>query len=324
MIPLSRPRLLLGRLATFVASLLLASVIIFLLVNLLPGDVATAILGDQADAESLAVLRAELGLDRPLAVRYLEWLGDMITGDFGTSVRTGQSVMALIAPKLGVTLWLVGLGMVLAIGVALPVGMFAALKRRKLSGVVVSALSQLGMAVPAFLAGILLVVVFAVELRWLPANGYVPFSSDPVRWARHLVLPVLSLALVQASVLTRYVRSAFIEVLGEDWFRTARSVGWTTRAAMVRHGVRNAALSVVTVLGLQLATLFVGAIVVESVFALPGLGRLLLDAVQQRELVLVQAIVMILVALVLVINAVVDLSYLAIDPRLRTTSEEEL
>lgn len=299
------------------ASLLLASAIIFCLVNLLPGDVATAILGDQADEASLAALRSELGLDRPIVVRYVEWLGDLVTGNFGTSVRTGQSVVSLIAPKLAVTLWLVGLGMLLALAIAVPVGMFAALRRRRWSGAVVSALSQLGMAVPAFLAGIILVVVFAVKLRWLPANGYVPISSDPLEGARRLVLPVLSLALVQSSVLTRYVRSAFIEVLGEDWFRTARSVGWTTRAAMVRHGLRNAALSVVTVLGLQLATLFVGAIVVESVFALPGLGRLLLDAVQQRELVLVQTIVMILVALVLVINALVDMSYVLIDPRLR-------
>ncbi|MGO4955788.1 ABC transporter permease [Luteococcus sp. Sow4_B9] len=307
----------LRRLVTFVASLLLASAIIFCLVNLLPGDVATAILGDQADEASLAALRSELGLDRPIVVRYVEWLGDLVTGNFGTSVRTGQSVVSLIAPKLAVTLWLVGLGMLLALAIAVPVGMFAALRRRRWSGAVVSALSQLGMAVPAFLAGIILVVVFAVKLRWLPANGYVPISSDPLEGARRLVLPVLSLALVQSSVLTRYVRSAFIEVLGEDWFRTARSVGWTTRAAMVRHGLRNAALSVVTVLGLQLATLFVGAIVVESVFALPGLGRLLLDAVQQRELVLVQTIVMILVALVLVINALVDMSYVLIDPRLR-------
>lgn len=319
---MTRSRLIAGRLATFLASLLTASVVIFCLVNLLPGDVATVILGDQADAESLAALRAQLGLDRPLVVRYLEWMGDMLTGNFGTSVGTGQSVVGMIAPKLGVTLWLVGLGMMLAIAVAVPVGMVAALRRRRWSGALMSALSQLGMAVPAFLAGILLVVLFAVELHWLPANGYTPLSSNPVEWARHLVLPVLSLALVQASVLTRYVRSAFIEVLGEDWFRTARSVGWTTRNAMVRHGLRNAALSVVTVLGLQLATLFVGAIVVESVFALPGLGRLLLGAVQQRELVVVQAIVMILVALVLVINALVDLSYMAIDPRLRSTEGE--
>lgn len=317
-----RTRLLLRRLATFVASLLAASAVIFFLVNALPGDVATAILGDQADNAALEALRADLGLDRPLVVRYLDWLGGLLTGDLGHTARTHASVMGLIAPKLGVTLSLVLGGMVLAMAVALPVGMFAALHRRDVAGVAVSVISQLGMAVPAFLAGILGVVVFAVTLRWLPANGYVAFTRDPYQWARHLVLPVVALALVQGSVLVRYVRSAFVEVLAEDWFRTARSVGWTRSRAMVRHGLRNAALQVVTVLGLQLSTLFVGAIVVESVFALPGLGSQLLQAVQDRELVLVQAIVMLLVALVLVINAVVDLSYLAIDPRLRTTSDQ--
>lgn len=294
----------------------MSSAIIFGLVNLLPGDVATAILGDQADAASIAALRAELGLDRPVALRYLSWVTDMVQGNLGHTAGTGQSIAGLIGPRLGVTLWLVGLGMLLAVVVAIPVGMLAARGRRRASGVIVSALSQLGMAIPAFLAGILLVIVFAVQLRWVPANGYVPFTEDTYQWARHLVLPVISLALVQSSVLTRYARSAFIEVLTEDWFRTARSVGWTTRAAMLRHGVRNAALSIVTVLGLQLTTLFVGAIVVESVFNLPGLGSLLLDAVLNRELVEVQAIVMLLVAMVLLINMLVEVSYTLIDPRL--------
>ncbi len=294
----------------------MSSAIIFGLVNLLPGDVATAILGDQADAASIAALRAELGLDRPVALRYLSWVTDMVQGNLGHTAGTGQSIAGLIGPRLGVTLWLVGLGMLLAVVVAIPVGMLAARGRRRASGVIVSALSQLGMAIPAFLAGILLVIVFAVQLRWVPANGYVPFTEDTYQWARHLVLPVISLAFVQSSVLTRYARSAFIEVLTEDWFRTARSVGWTTRAAMLRHGVRNAALSIVTVLGLQLTTLFVGAIVVESVFNLPGLGSLLLDAVLNRELVEVQAIVMLLVAMVLLINMLVEVSYTLIDPRL--------
>lgn len=315
---MTRARLLTSRLATFVASLLAASAVIFALVNLLPGDVATAILGDQADTASLQELRQQLGLDRPVWLRYLDWLGGLATGDLGVTAHSRTSIASLVAPRLGLTLWLVGLGMLLAIAVAFPLGMFAAVARRRWSGFAASAVSQLGMAVPAFLAGIILVVVFAVELHWLPANGYAPLSRGVADWARHLVLPVVSIALVQASVLSRYVRSAFIEVLEEDWFRTARSVGWTIPAAMVRHGLRNAALSVVTVLGLQLSTLFVGAIVVESVFALPGLGRQLLEAVEQRELGLVQVIVMILVALVLVINALVDVCYLLIDPRLRT------
>ncbi len=173
------------------------------------------------------------------------------------------------------------------------------------------------MAIPAFWAGILLVYLFAVTLRWLPANGYVRIGDDPVGWASHLVLPVVALGVVQGAVLIRYVRSAFLEVLGEDYYRTARSIGWTRWRALARHGVRNAALSLVTVLGLQLAAVIVGAIVIERVFVLPGLGSLLLDMVSQHDLVVVRGIVMLLVLAVLAINALVDVSYVLIDPRLR-------
>lgn len=307
-----------GRLATFTVSLLVASLVIFLVLNLLPGDVAQAILGTNADPEAVEALREQLGLNRPVVVRYLDWLGHVLAGDFGTSALTGVPVASLIAPKLAVTSWLVVLGMGCAVLVAVPVGMYAAFARRRWSGFSVSAMSQIGMSIPAFLAGILLVMVFSVNLQWLPANGYTSISEDPVDWARHMVLPVVALAVVQASVLVRYVRSAFIDVLSEDYFRTARAIGWSVRGAMIRHGLRNAGLSVVTVLGLQLATLFVGAIVVESVFAVPGLGTLLLNAVLQRDLVLVQGIVMVLVVIVLLINALVDIAYVMLDPRLRT------
>ena len=310
------------RLASFATSLLVASLVVFLLLNLLPGDVAQVILGNNADAASVEALRREMGLDRSLLVRYLVWLGGMLTGNLGTSALTGESVASLIAPKFGATLWLVLFGMTLAIASALPLGMYSALNRRKLSGQLVSGVAQVGLAIPAFLAGMLLVILFAVRLRWLPANGYVNLLDDPLGWARHLLLPAVSLALVQGAVLTRYVRNAFIDVLNEDYFRTARSIGWTERKAMRRHGLRNAGLQLVTVLGLQLATLLVGAIVVESVFVLPGLGSLLLKQVANRDLPVVQSIVMILVALVLLINAVVDLLYLAIDPRLRTRDGE--
>lgn len=320
---MTRTRLVARRLLTFVVSLLVASAIVFGLINLLPGDVATAMLGDKADQASLDALRAELGLDRNVVVRYADWLGQLLQGNLGRTVHTGDEIATLIGPKLTVTAWLAALGMLLAIALAVPFGMFSAFARRRWTGFVASALSQVGMAVPAFLAAVVLVVLFAVKLRWLPANGYVSMSDDLGDWARHMVLPVVSLALVQASVLSRYVRSAFIEVLAEDWFRTARSVGWTTRRAMVRHGLRNAGLSLVTVIGLQLSTLFVGAIVIESVFTLPGLGRQLLVAVGTRELGLVQAIVMVLVALVLVINAIVDISYVLIDPRLKTSGGEQ-
>ena len=310
----------LHRLAVFVLSLALASVLIFLACAALPGDIAQVILGQNATPEALAELRRTLGLDRPLLLRYLDWVTSMLTGDFGTSFLNRLSVSSQIAARLGVTAWLVLFAMLLALLVAVPVGLLAAVRSRQLSGFVVSALSQVGLAVPAFWAGILGVSLFAVHLRLVPANGYVRLGDDPGEWARHLVLPVASLALVQASVLVRYVRAAVIEVLAEDYLRTARAVGWTRMRALVRHGLRNASLSVVTVLGLQLSTLFVGAIVIEQVFALPGLGSLLLDAVAQRDLVVVQGTVMVLVFAVLLINALVDLSYLALDPRLRRGS----
>lgn len=307
----------LKRLSIFAISLLSASVLVFIVCSLLPGDVAQVILGQNADPASVSALRERLGLDRPPVVRYFDWLGGMLQGDFGRSQLTNQYVSNLIAPRLGVTASIVALSMGLAIVLAVPFGLHAALRRRRLDGFASSAMSQLGLAIPAFWAGILLVWVFAVWLRWLPAGGYVRLTESPGQWASHLVLPVIALAIVQASVLARYVRSAIIEVLHEDYYRTARAVGWGQLPALARHGLRNAALSVVTVVGLQLATLLVGAIVIESVFALPGLGALLLSAVSQRDLMIVQGVVMLLVFAVLVINALVDLSYLVIDPRLR-------
>ncbi len=307
---------------TYVVALLVASLIIFMLVNLLPGDVAGTILGTNADAQSIAELRGRLGLDRPWPLRYLEWMGGLVTGNLGTSALSGVSVAAMIAPKLAVTGWLVLLGMTLSIVIAIPVGVISALRRRHLDGLLVAGMSQVGMAVPAFLAGLLLSVLFAVKLHWLPANGYTKLTADPVEWARHMVLPVVSLAIVQSAVLGRYVRSAFIDVLNEDYFRTARSIGWPFRAAVARHGLRNAALQVITVLGLELASLFAGGIVVENVFVLPGMGSLLVSTVNQRDLPVVQGIVMLQVALVLVINGLADLAYRLLDPRLRDPDQE--
>ena len=292
--------------------------VVFAITMALPGDVAQTLLGTEATPEALAQLRAQMGLDRPWLVQYLDWMGGMLTGDFGVSHLSGDSVLSLIGPRLAVTLWLVGFAMVLSLLIAVPSGMLAALKRRSWQGVTVSASAQVGMAIPVFWGGILLVMVFAVWLRWLPANGYVPLLKNPASWAQHLILPVVTLSLVQAAILTRYVRSAFLEVLSEDYYRTARSVGWTPMRALLRHGLRNVAISLVTVLGLQVSAVLVGAIVVESVFTLPGLGSLLLTAVFQRDVMVVQGTVMFLVFAVLLLSAIVDLSYLLIDPRQRS------
>ncbi|KZB86402.1 ABC transporter permease [Amycolatopsis regifaucium] len=307
----------LRRLAILVASALVASIVVFLFMAVLPGDPAQVALGVNATPELVAKTRAEFGIDRPLVTQYFDWIGGVAHGDFGRSYVTREEIGPALADRLGVTLWLVGAGMLVALLIAVPAGTFAAVRHRKADGTAVSGLSQLGVAIPAFLAGIILVQIFAVQLRWLPSGGWTPPVQDPGEFLRGLVLPALSLGLVQGAVLTRYVRSAVLDTLGQDYLRTARSKGLRPFQALFRHGLRNAAVPVVTVLGLQLATLLVGAVVVERVFVLPGLGSMLLDSVASRDLLSVQGIVLVLVVGVLLVNFVVDVLYTVLDPRLR-------
>lgn len=305
------------RVGIFLASLIASSIVVFAFMAVLPGDPARVALGVNASDDAVATLRQEFGLDRSLIVQYLDWIRGLVTFDLGESYISRAAIGPQITDRLMVTLWLVGAAMLIAIVVAVPMGTLMAVRHRHVDGFVLTALSQIGVAVPAFLAGILLVTVFAVKLRWLPANGWTPPAEDPGMFLRQLVLPALALGLVQAAVLSRYVRSAVLDVLGEDYLRTARAKGLRPGQALVRHGLRNAAVPVVTVLALQLATLLIGAVVVERVFVIPGLGSLLLDSVANRDLLMVQDIVMILVVAVLLVNLVVDLLYYVIDPRLR-------
>ncbi len=307
------------RLAVFLVSLLAASVLVFGFMAVLPGDPAEVALGVSATAESVAAIRAAFGTDRPLAVQYADWVSGLPRGDFGVSYVSRAAIGPQILDRMQVTMLLVGSAIVLALVLALPLGVLAAVRHRSRSGALVSGLSQLGVAVPSFLAGILLVTVFAVRLGWLPSGGWVPPAQDPQAFLRHLVLPVVALGVVQAAVLTRYVRSAVLDVLREDYVRTARAKGLGPFRALTRHGFRNAAIPVVTVLGLQVATLLIGAVVVERIFVIPGLGSLLLDGTANRDLLLVQGVVMVLVLAVLLVNLVVDLLYSVIDPRLRAS-----
>lgn len=307
----------LQRLAILLVSLAVSSVLVFAFMAVLPGDPARVALGVNASEEAVAQLRAEFGLDRPLLVQYLDWVGGLVTFDPGTSYVTKAPIGAMVADRLMVTLWLVGAAMVVALLIALPLGTLMAVRHRRPSGLLLTAVSQVGIAVPAFLAGILFVAVFAVKLGWLPANGWTPPAEDPAMFLRQLVMPVVALGLVQGAVVARYVRSSILDVLREDFLRTARAKGLKPMRALLRHGLRNAAIPVVTVLGLQLATLLIGAVVIERVFVIPGLGSLLLDSVSNRDLIMVQDVVMVLVVAVLVVNFVVDLLYLLIDPRLR-------
>jgi peptide/nickel transport system permease protein len=308
---------LLERTGVLLVSLAVSSVVVFGFMAVLPGDPARVALGVNASDEAVAQLRQQFGLDRSLVTQYADWLGGLLRGDFGTSYVSKVAIGPQVFDRLQVTLWLVVTSMVIALVVAVPAGTVMAARHRRISGLALSAISQLGVAVPAFLAGILLIMVFAVKLGWLPANGWTPPAQDPGMFVRQLILPALSLGLVQGAVLTRYVRSAVLDVLREDYLRTARAKGLRPFPALWRHGMRNAAVPVVTVLGLQLATLLIGAVVVERVFVIPGLGSLLLDGVSNRDLLLVQDVVMLLVVAVLVVNFVVDLLYLALDPRLR-------
>lgn len=305
------------RALVLLASALGASVLIFFVLSILPGDPARVALGFGATDESVAALRTQMGLDRPLVTQYLSWIGGILHGDFGLSFSSKQPIGPQLFDRFTVTLWLVIGGVVVAMLISVPLGVLAAVRHRKVSGVLISGLSQVGVAVPAFLAGMLLIALVAMRWNWLPPNGYVVPATDPGGFLKHMILPWLALGLVQGAVLTRYVRSAVLDEMGQDYLRTARSKGLRPMQALLRHGLRNASIPVITVLGVQLVTLMIGAVVIERVFVIPGVGSMLTDAVSNRDLMTVQGIVLVLVLFALVVSFLVDVAYTLIDPRLR-------
>lgn len=307
-------------LARFVVTYIVATVVVFFFMRLIPGDPAQVALGVNATPELLEQTRREFGTDRPLLVQYWEWFVGLLQGDFGTSYVTRTDISPMVIDRVQVSLILVLTAMVIALLIAIPLGTWAAVKHRNLSGVVIGLGSQVGVAIPGFLAGILLVIVFAVGLGWLPANGWTPPGEDVVDFLRRLILPVIALAAVQGAILTRYVRSAVLEVMSEDYLRTARAKGLSKNGALLKHGLRNAAIPVLTVTGVQIAALIIGAVVIERVFVIPGLGSMLIDSVGNRDLLAVQSVVMVLVAITLILNLVVDILYTIIDPRLRKSA----
>jgi peptide/nickel transport system permease protein len=313
---------LLRRLVTFIATLAVASVVVFAVLELLPGNAAQVILGDSATPESLAAMEAQLGLDRPALARYAQWLGGWLGGETATSLSYGVPTAELIAQRLQVTLPLALIAMLITAAVALVLGVYAASRHNRLGDVGVMAASQMGIAIPNFWFAILLILLFAVHLQWVDAGGFPGWHADDGGgfWLglRALVLPAIALAVVQAAILARVTRSAVLDVLLEDFVRTARAKGLTQGQALRRHVLRNAMIPVLTVGGLQFANLITGTIVVESVFVLPGIGRLVFQAIANRDLVVVRDVVMLLAALVIVVNFVVDLLVAWIDPRLRT------
>lgn len=308
----------LTRVGIFLLTLFVASLVIFAFMNILPGDPARTALGLNASEQAVETLREKFGLNEPWPARYLEWIGGMLQGDFGRSWIGDYDLSGEITEKLSRTLILVTCGMLIAVAIAIPVGIVMAVRHRRLSGLALSLVSQIGIAIPAFALGLILINSLALNRDWFIVGGYTAPQEDFVRFLRQITLPALSLGLVQGAVLSRYVRSAVLDVLKTDYLRTARAKGLTPYRAILRHGLRNASIPVVTVLGLQLATLLVGAVVIEQVFNIPGLGRMLLSEVANRDLIGVQSIVMILVALTLFITLLVELLYVVLDPRLRS------
>ena len=308
---------LLRRFATFVATLLAASVVIFFVLDILPGNAAEVMLGESATPEAVKALSAKLGLDRPAPQRYAGWMKGLLTWDLGQSISYNTPVTELIAERLVVTLPLALMAMVLSAAMALTLGIYAASRHNRIGDVGVMALSQLGIAIPSFWFAILLILLFAVKLQWFSAGGFPGWEDGAWDAFQSLVLPALALAAVQAAILARITRSAVLDMLREDFVRTARAKGLSQRAVLWRHVLRNAFVPVLTLMGLQFANLLTGTIVVENVFYLPGLGRLVFQAIANRDIGVVQNVVMLLAAAVIIINFIVDVLYAVIDPRLK-------
>lgn len=304
-------------LARFIVTFLAATLVVFGIMRVLPGDPAAIAAGENATPEIVAQLAKEFGTDRPLPVQFWDWFSGLLHGDFGVSYVTRTDISPLVLDKVQVSLILVTLAMLLALAIAIPLGTLAAVRHKKASGALISALSQLGIAIPGFLLGILLVSLVSLRLGWLPANGWTSPGEDFGDFIRRIILPVTALAGVQSAILMRYVRSAVLETMHEDYLRTARAKGLSPMKALLKHGLRNAAIPVLTVTSVQFAALIIGAVVIERVFVIPGLGSMLLTAVGNRDLLTVQSVVMVLVAITLLINLIVDVLYTILDPRLR-------
>ncbi len=307
-----------GRFVSLILTTLAASVIVFLLMQVLPGDPAAVMLGINAQPETLAALQKQLGLDAPLWSRYLTWISGFIVGDFGVSYTYSVPISELLGPRVLVTLPLAVLAMAISVIIAIPLGVIAASKRGKAFDVAGMGVAQVGVAIPNFWLGLLLILLFALQLGWFPASGFGGWEDGLWKGLRSLILPAVALALPLAAILARVTRSAVIETLGEDFIRTARAKGLTRSHALWKHAVPNALIPVVTIIGLQFSFLLAGTIIIENVFNLPGVGRLIFQSIAQRDLITVQSLVTLLAASVITVNFLVDLAYGFLDPRLST------
>ena len=308
------------RLGSLCLSLIVASLVIFACIEIVPGDPASFMLGINAQPDTIQALRVELGLDQSLAQRYLGWVGGLLGGDMGTSYTYRTPVSDIVSDRLQVSLPLALYALMLTVVVAFPVGILAAARRGSVTDITVMGATQLGVAIPNFWFAILMVILFAINLRWFSAGGFPGWDAGIFLAMKALTLPAIALALPQASILSRVMRSSLLDTLSEDYMRTARAKGLTRRQVLWRHALRNAMIPVLTIIGLQFAFLLAGAIIIENVFFLPGLGRLVFQAITQRDLIVVESVVMLLVFAVILLNFFVDIAYAWVDPRLRVRS----
>ncbi|AXI53141.1 peptide ABC transporter [Sulfitobacter sp. JL08] len=308
----------LKRLLSLCLSLTVASIVIFAVIEVAPGDPAAFMLGLNAQPDTVAALRTELGLDAPKFQRYLEWTGGMLRGDFGTSYTYRTPVADMIGDRLWVSLPLAIYALTLSTLIAFPAGIYAAARRGRPGDMAVMGATQLGVAIPNFWFAMILVLIFAIQLRWFSAGGFPGWDQGVFTGLKALTLPAIALALPQAAILARVMRSSLLDTISQDFMRTARAKGLSQRQALWRHALRNALIPVLTIIGLQFSFLLAGAIIIEQVFFLPGLGRLVFQSISQRDLIVVESVVMLLVFTVIVVNFLVDLAYAAVDPRLRS------
>lgn len=310
-------RFIVRRLVLSIPILLLVTIMVFGLIHLIPGDPATVILGQEATPEAKVALRHELGLDRPLVAQYLTWLGNVLRGDLGRSLADRTPVIDQIKLRLPITLELTIGTFVIALLIALPAGIISATRRGSLADYSGTLLALGGLSIPSFWLAIMLILLFAVKLRWLPASGYVPFSEDPRANLTAMLMPMVATGVRESAALTRMLRSSLLEVLGADYVRTARGKGLGEWLVVIRHALSNALVPVVTSGGLLLAGLLGGLVITETIFAIPGFGRLIVEAIYQRDFVTVQGAILVSALLVVVVNLLVDLLYALIDPRIR-------
>ncbi len=311
------PAYALKRCGLIVYTLLVVSLIVFGITQVLPADAATMLLGENATAEALAAVRDRLGLDAPVWEQYLRWLGGVVQGDFGTSLRTGLPVAPVMIEALGRSLLLALFSILLMLAIAVPLGIVAAVRRGRMADMVVSVLSYVGVSLPEFVTATVFVLVLADWLQILPASGYVPLAQDPIRSLQHWVLPVLTVSVIMVAHVSRMVRSELVDVLHSDYIRAARLKGLPPRTVLLRHGLRNALLPTITIVALDVGYLLGGVIVVEEIFAIPGIGRQLIVAIQARDLPAIQAGALIMAATYSIANFAADLAYAWLDKRIQ-------